>query len=96
MNSEHETRLGELSAVGNASPLRGGHYGPAAASLGAIVGNYKSIVTRRINRMRGRPGAPIWQRNYYERIIRGTDDLKRIREYVANNPARWTEDRYYR
>ena len=38
---------------------------------------------------------PVWQRNYHEHVIRNQADLARIREYVANNPARWTEDRYY-
>jgi len=36
----------------------------------------------------------VWQRNYYERIIRDEADLARIRRYIINNPARWAEDRY--
>lgn len=36
-----------------------------------------------------RVGAPIWQRNYYEHIIRSDEDLERIRRYIAENPARW-------
>jgi putative transposase len=42
--------------------------------------------------MRLTPGAIIWQRNYYEHIIRDEADLNRIREYIASNPARWAED----
>jgi REP element-mobilizing transposase RayT len=61
--------------------------------LGAIVGNFKSVTTRRINRMRHSPGARVWQRNYYEHIIRDEDALERVREYILNNPARWDEDR---
>ncbi len=38
---------------------------------------------------------PIWQRNYYEHIIRDDRDLERIREYIAANPARWQEDSYH-
>jgi len=34
----------------------------------------------------------VWQRNYYEHIIRDGEDLNRIREYIINNPARWAED----
>jgi REP element-mobilizing transposase RayT len=94
--SEHEPGRVELSGFGNASPLHLGSAGPAPGSLGAIVGNYKSIVTRRINRIRRTPGADVWQRNYYEHVIRATDDVDRIREYIANNPARWAEDRHYR
>jgi REP element-mobilizing transposase RayT len=39
------------------------------------------------------PGAALWQRNYYEHIIRNDDDLRRIRAYICNNPLRWTIDR---
>jgi len=37
----------------------------------------------------------VWQRNYYEHIIRDEADLARIRRYITNNPARWAEDRYF-
>ena len=37
----------------------------------------------------------VWQRNYYEHIIRGDDDLDRIREYIANNPINWEIDKLY-
>jgi REP element-mobilizing transposase RayT len=36
----------------------------------------------------------LWQRNYYERIIRNDDELNRIREYILENPMNWNEDRY--
>ncbi len=66
--------------------------GPQTGSVGAIVGQYKSIVTKRINKQRGTPGHPIWQRNYHEHIIRDEDELNRIRFYIANNPAQWDSD----
>jgi len=69
--------------------------GPVSASVGAIIGQFKSRVTKRINDLRQKPGGPIWQRNYYEHVIRDDDDLNRIREYVENNPARWLEDENY-
>ncbi len=62
-------------------------------SLGAIVGNFKSVTARRINRIRRTPGVPVWQRNYYERVVRNDRELQRIREYIALNPARWALDR---
>ncbi len=62
-------------------------------SLGAIVRSFKSVVTRRINIMRNTPGAPVWQRNYYEHIIRTDRALNAIRRYVADNPRRWHLDR---
>jgi REP-associated tyrosine transposase len=67
--------------------------GPKSGSLGAIIGQFKSITTKRINTLRGAPGASIWQRNYYEHIVRDDRDLARIREYIANNPLQWKTDR---
>lgn len=63
-----------------------------SGSVGAIVGQFKSTVTKRINEIHNTPGRPVWQRNYYEHIIRDEDELNRIREYIINNPARWAED----
>ena len=64
----------------------------AAGSLGAIVGAFKAVTARRIDRERGTPGAPVWQRNYWERIIRSERELERIRRYIAENPLRWDAD----
>jgi len=61
-------------------------------SLGAIMRGFKGAVTRRINRQHHTPAHPIWQRNYYEHIVRNPDDLARIRTYIANNPAKWAVD----
>ncbi len=63
-----------------------------ARSLGSFVGGYKTAATRRINVIRGTPGHPVWQRNYYERVIRGDAELNRIRQYIADNPTSWEED----
>jgi REP element-mobilizing transposase RayT len=65
-------------------------------TLGAIVGNAKSVSTRTINKVRKTPGTPVWQRNYYEHIIRDETALARIRTYIAENPARWAEDCYFK
>ena len=75
----------------HASPLQR-PAGPPKRSIGAIVGSYKSAVSKRINVLRGTPGAAVWQRNYYEHIIRNEAALNRIRQYIADNPARWAED----
>jgi putative transposase len=48
---------------------------------------------KRINALRNTPGVPIWQRNYYEHIIRNEDALNRIRQYIVDNPVRWASDR---
>lgn len=67
--------------------------GARPRSVGAIVGSFKSATARRINELRGAPGAPVWQRNYYERIIRDEHELDRIRRYIVENPLRWHLDR---
>ncbi len=66
--------------------------GPPSGSLGAVVGNFKSVVTRRVNRMRKTSGVRVWQRNYYERIIRNERELNTIRRYIHDNPAHWCND----
>lgn len=45
--------------------------------------------------MRGTPGDHIWQRNYYDRIIRDETEWARIRLYIQENPAEWMEDAEY-
>ena len=67
--------------------------GPGCRSIASIVGSFKSAATKRINEMRGMPGGKLWQRNYYEHIIRNDESLHRIREYIANNPLQWELDR---
>ena len=67
--------------------------GPSSGSLGTVVGTYKSVTTRRINRLRKTPGMPVWQRNYYERVIRNEREWNAIRQYIRDNPAHWAEDR---
>jgi len=62
-------------------------------SLSSFIAGFKSAVTKRINEYRGTPGVPVWQRNYFEHIIRDDGELERIRQYIMNNPALWKEDR---
>jgi REP-associated tyrosine transposase len=80
------------STAANASPLQSAH-GTQPGSLAAIVQNFKSVSTRKINRTRATPGMPVWQGNYHEHIIRDEDELSRIREYIVNNPLQWAVDR---
>lgn len=72
------------------SPL----HGAAPKSLGAFIIGFKSAVTKQINQLRGTPGVPVWQRNYYEHIIRSDRALTAIRQYIEQNPQRWDLDRY--
>lgn len=61
--------------------------------LGGLIGAYKTVSTKRFNELVHTPGARIWQRNYYEHILRNDDELNRIRQYIIENPARWGTDR---
>ena len=64
-------------------------------NLGAVVRGFKSAATRLINQWRKSPSTPVWQRNYYEHIIRNEDELQDIRKYIQNNPLRWEADSLY-
>jgi REP element-mobilizing transposase RayT len=67
--------------------------GPAPGSIGAILGQIKSLSKKAINKIRATPGRAVWQPNYHEHVIRNERELNRIREYIYNNPLRWPSDR---
>lgn len=64
-------------------------------SLGAIIGQFKSVSAKRINILRRNSSMPVWQRNYYEHVIRNEDDLNIVRQYIQNNPLQWDTDDYH-
>lgn len=66
--------------------------GTTAGSLGAIIQNFKSITSRKIVRDLDSPGHPIWQRNYYERVVRNEHELRHLSAYILNNPINWDTD----
>ena len=68
--------------------------GRDGVDLGRVVNSYKASVTKSAHRA-GHDG-PVWQRGYYEHIVRDEDDFARIAEYIDNNPAKWALDRYWR
>ncbi len=61
-------------------------------TLGFIVGMFKTQCTAQINKLKNTPGQKIFQRNYYERIIRNEIELSKIRQYIKNNPLFWKKD----
>jgi len=68
-----------------------------APTLGDVVGAFKSLTTHRYISGVKNHGWPafdkrLWQRNYYERILRDEDELKAIREYIVHNPLGWAQD----
>jgi len=62
---------------------------PLRRSISNMVQGLKGAITRRL-------GFSIWQRSFHDRIIRNQSEYDKIAEYIENNPAKWTEDRYYR
>lgn len=80
-----ERRLDELDAA----PLRGGL--PAKGSLGAAMRSFKANATRAVNLARN-SHFRVWQRGYYERIIRDEHELGAVRLYILNNPRNWPGD----
>jgi REP element-mobilizing transposase RayT len=70
--------------------------GERAPKLGSIVNAFKGDVVKRVRDVSGNSSMALWQRSYYDHIVRDQDELDRIREYIRNNPAQWAEDEYYR
>lgn len=79
-----------IEGQGQALPLR--------PQLGDIVGAYKSLVAKdilKIFKSHGEIMGPLWQRNYYEHIIRSNDDFKRIDAYIGSNLMNWADDELF-
>ncbi len=79
-----------------AGPLRGtnkSHILPG--SLGAVVRAYKASVTWRLRALGLINQTHIWQRNYYEHIIRNQRDFQAIYDYIQTNPQKWQQDRLF-
>ena len=62
-------------------------------SLPSFVAGFKSSATKHINKLRNIPDIPIWQRNYYEHIIRNENELNLIRGYIIDNSLQWQFDK---
>jgi REP element-mobilizing transposase RayT len=73
-------------AESNAFPER---LGSQSGSIPAVVQNFKSITSRKINKLLETPGSTIWHRNYYEHVIRDEEDYDRIVGYIRENPRKW-------
>jgi putative transposase len=78
-----------LTMAGNGSPPSQGAQRP---TLGTIVAAFKSAATRAARQKTGTPNLRLWQRTYYEHVIRTETALARIRQYIENNSAKWALD----
>ena len=74
------------------APTREGFQKPVKGSVPSMIRSYKSAVAYRINLMRQAQGLPVWQRNYYEHVIRDQQDLQNKTDYIEANPMLWDED----
>lgn len=93
----HDDCRGEVSSPISFSHISkktpGGETSPLQKrTLGQIVAFFKYQAAKQINLIRNTPGLPVWQRNYYEHIIRSEEELHRIRQYIIENPAKWDND----
>ena len=86
---------GECGVRGTArrAPTYAATFGrPVARSLPTIVRSFKSACTRRMNQLRDTCDSPVWQRGYYDHVIRSDREMHAVRRYVRNNPANWARD----
>ena len=95
----HELPLpNELPANDPPLPVRAVHEPPLRddsrrrMKIPMVIGRFKMNTAKRINQIRDTPGLPVWQRNYYEHIIRSEKEYLQIEAYIENNPANWVAD----
>lgn len=61
-------------------------------SVGSLITGFKSAGTKQMNSVRNISGRPVWQRNYWDHIIRNDEEFEQIEDYIKNNPTRWQQD----
>jgi REP element-mobilizing transposase RayT len=61
-------------------------------TVGRLIGAFKTVSTKHINQLHNTLGAVIWQRNFWEHIVRDVAELDRIRDYIRQNPTNWPAD----
>jgi len=84
---ENNTTVGATGPVAPTTQFR--PRGPQSGSVGAIMAQFKTQTTKRINKLSRECGRIIWQRNYYDRIIRNDKELEVIRGYIRDNPDKY-------
>ena len=62
-------------------------------TLSNIIGAFKTSAATRVNKSRGVIGVSVWQKSFYDRIIRNNGEMERIQQYILNNPIKWAQDR---
>lgn len=83
----------DVAATRRVAATKEGLIRPISDFIGAIVGQFKSILTKHINIVRNTPGLPTCQTKYHQHVIQNENELNRIREYIIDNPLYWQFDR---
>jgi REP element-mobilizing transposase RayT len=91
VGSKPTPKESNICSVLTNEPSRAGH-GPAPTSLPEIMRQFKTFSSKRINQLRGTTGIAIWQRGYYDHIIRDEKDYDNIVNYIFMNPSNWETD----
>ena len=97
VDANHHANANHHVGANGRSPLQNNSPYPQMKpkSLSSLMAGFKSITTRKINILRDAPGTKLWQRNYYEHIIRNQDAMDKIRYYIVNNPISWSIDQLH-
>jgi putative transposase len=80
-----QDKLGDSRTAPTNAPMK-------RKSLGRLIGVFKTASTKQMNKIRKLPESVLWQRNYYEHIIRNENELNTIRKNIIENPIRWEYD----
>ena len=70
-------------------------YRSQKGEVGSLVAGFKAAVTRQIREQELLTGQEVWQKNYYDHVVRDAADFDRIQEYIYTNPAKWEVDRFF-
>jgi hypothetical protein len=96
IESNHPAQEQSISSNDGSPLLQTPHRsGPIPNSLGAMIGQFKSRATKRIWSLPEMDHSPIWQRNYYDHIIRDEQEFRNIWNYIETNPLKWQEDQLH-
>ena len=68
---------------------------PLPGTIGTLIGKIKSQVTTRLRERYNDPALVVWQDSYHDHVIRDESKLRRIQQYISDNPGKWIEDRYH-
>jgi putative transposase len=92
---QNDNDLKRIESNGGATccaPTKGPKNKISEGSLGAIIRSFKGAVTKIVNSKSLSIQTPLWQRGYYEHIIRNERELQKVSDYIVLNPLNWAKD----